>query len=35
VEGIACYRLGVLYQFGEPFDHAHEAFARALTIDPT
>lgn len=34
VEAQAAYRLGVLYQANELFDHAREAFALVLTFDP-
>jgi eukaryotic-like serine/threonine-protein kinase len=34
VEAQAAYRLGVLYQGNELFDHAREAFALVLTFDP-
>ena len=33
-ELLALYQLGVLYQFGELFDHACEAFAQVLRVDP-
>ncbi len=33
-EMLAFYRLGVLYQLGELFDHACEAFAHVLRVDP-
>jgi serine/threonine-protein kinase len=33
-EVLALYQLGVLYQVGELFDHACEAFAQVLRVDP-
>jgi tetratricopeptide (TPR) repeat protein len=33
-EMLALYRIGVLYQLGELFDHACEAFAQVLRVDP-
>jgi tetratricopeptide (TPR) repeat protein len=34
-EMLALYRIGVLYQLGELFDHACEAFAQVLRVDPS